>query len=315
LIPAVCVLLAASTLFAGPGLYEIREVKPHVFVWVPDDVLDQETDPLFNRTGTSAFLVTEEGVVVVDTTNSPFHAREVLYEIRRRTEEPVRYVINTSSGGDYFLGNEVFADQRATLICTLRAQAEMRQYRAELAQRMGGSEGWRLQARLRGFHVTPGNQTFGTEVTLRVGGQEIKLSTPLGNGDAIAYLPATKVVFLGDLYRNGYFPRIGSRDVRRWIETLRQIETWDADTYVPGHGPPGGKKELAEFRGFLEWLVGQIETRVKEGKSFDEIKKELVLPATFHWHAPDLAPSAVEAVYEQFTTQQPVPPKQQALHQ
>ena len=102
---------------------------------------------------------------------------------------------------------------------------------------------------------------------------------------------------------------IGGRDVRRWIAALREVESWDVDTYVPGHGAPGGKADVAAFRGFLEWLVAQVETRMKAGKSLAEVREELVLPQTFHYNAPDLAPTAVADVYRQLaSTSQPAAP-------
>ena len=78
--------------------------------------MDQEGDPDFALSGTAGFIIAADAVVVVDTTNSPFHARELLYEIRQRTEAPVRYVIDTDSEGDQTLGNEVFVDQQAIRI-------------------------------------------------------------------------------------------------------------------------------------------------------------------------------------------------------
>jgi cyclase len=309
LLAAFCLLLSAIPLIAAKGLYEVREVAANVFVWIPDDVLDQEADPQFSRAGTAGFIITPEGVVVVDTANSPFHAREILYEIRQRTDAPVKYVINTSSAGDHMLGNEVFVDQQATLISTSAAQVQMRQYQEALARRLEEEDGWRLQARMRGFHVTLATQTFEGEMALRVGGQEIRLLSLPGAAqpaeDAAVYLPAAKVLFLGELCQNGFFPRVDSRDVRRWIEMLGQLEAWDVKTYVPGHGAPGGKKELAEFRGFLEWLAKEVEVRIRQGKSLVEVKRELDPAEKYHWHAPELAPSAVEAVYKQLVEAQP----------
>lgn len=306
LLAACCLQPSACSLLAANGHYQVRDLKPNVFAWIADDVIDQDTDPEFSRAGNAGFIITSEGVVVVDTTNSPSHARELLYEIRERTEAPVRYVINTSAAGDEMLGNEVFVDQQATLISTSRARLRMLQYRQDLAQRLEEAEdAWRLQARMRGFHVTPATRTFEREMALRLGGQDIKLLSLFHDGDAAVYLPAARIVFLGDLYQNKYFPRINSRDVHRWIEVLRQVETWDADIYIPGHGEPGSKKDLAEFRGFLEWLLGRVETCAKEGKPLLQVQKELRLPETFHWRAPDLVPEAVEAVYKQVMEAQP----------
>jgi glyoxylase-like metal-dependent hydrolase (beta-lactamase superfamily II) len=292
-------------------LYTVQEVKPKVFAWIPDDVIDQDCDPLYSRAATAGFIVTSDGVIVVDTANSPMHARDLLYEIRERTDLPIRYVINTSSAADHMLGNEVFSDEQATLISTKMAQSEMQQYGQELADRMRGETGWRLQARMRGFHVTPSTQTFDDTMTLKLGGAEIRLSSLLVSEnspeDAVAYLPAAKTLFLGELFDNHYFPRIGSRNVYRWIEVLKQVEGWDVDTYIPGHGAPGSKKDVVDFRKFLEWLVAQVEMRLKQGKTPEEVQKALWLPKTYNWHASDISMDTVADVCRQLAPQHETP--------
>jgi cyclase len=309
---AYCLLLIASCLVStddrlrAAGIrYAVVEVKPHVFVWVPEDIIEQDGDLRFSRAGNAGFILTTDGVAVVNTTNSPFHAREVLYEIRRRTDQSVKYVIDTGSDADQMLGNEVFVDQQATILSTPATQAEIRSYRQDLIRDERGD--LKLQARMRGIHPTVPNQTFDHETTMRVGDQEIRLLALPGvgsRGDAAVLLPKAKVLFLGDLYENGYFPQIGSRDVRGWIETLRQVEGWDVEIYVPGHGDPSGKKELVEFRHFLEWLMAEVRTRIQEDKTVEQVKSEL-LPFAYHWRAPELGPRAVEAVYRQLAPQKP----------
>jgi len=304
LLAACCLPPSAYCLPAARGHYEVLEINPEVFVWVPEDILDQLSDPQFNRAGTAGFILTPQGAVVVNSTNSPFRAREVLYEIRRRTELPVRYVINTGSAGDCMLGNEVFQDLQATIISTIEARDEISLYRLELAQRV--REDFRLEARMRGIHVTVPGQTFDRDMSIQLGGREIKLCNFGGGqspGDAVVYLPDAKVLFLGRLFYSGYFPSMTASNVRRWIEILRQLEGWDVVTYVPARGLPGGKKELAGFRGFLEWLVEELEPRVRQGMSLIDIKREVNPLEKYNWRARDLAPRAVEAVYRQMTEQ------------
>jgi glyoxylase-like metal-dependent hydrolase (beta-lactamase superfamily II) len=222
----------------------------------------------------------------------------------------VRYVIDTNSSGEQMLGNEVFTDQQATLISSAKTQEEILNYRQLLARRLAGEDDkWKLQIRMRGFHITVPTQTFGGQMSLRLGGQEIKLLCLLKNGsgdDAVVYLPAAKVLFLGELFQNNYFPRIDSRKLHEWIDALRQVEGWDVEVYVPGHGAPGGKKELAEFRQFLEWFGKEVETRFQEGKSISEVKHEIgPLLEKYKWHAPELVSEDLEAVYKQMVKTQP----------
>jgi glyoxylase-like metal-dependent hydrolase (beta-lactamase superfamily II) len=268
LLAAFCLMPSVSTLFAASGLYHVTEIKPHIFVWVPDDVLYQVGDPHFSRAGTAGFIITSDGVVVVNTTNTPFAARDFLYEIRQRTTLPVKYVINTDPRGDHMLGNEVFVDQQATIISTSVALVKMREYQASLKQRM--KEDPRLEARMRGIHPTLPTQTFENEMTLRLGDQEIKL-LDLGKGasagDAAVYLPASKVIFLGDLYAHGAIPHQGLADIHAWIEILRQVDTMNVELYVPGEGSPGDKTDFLKFRNFHVWADEELKPSVLPGNS------------------------------------------------
>ena len=267
-LPLACCLLLSAFYFlipaysypAIPGRYEVKEIRPHVFIWIPDDIIYQVGDPQFGRAGTAGFIITTNGVVVVNTTNNPFNARELLYEIRERTDQPVKYVIDTDARGDHILGNEVFVDEQATIISTSVAQAQMRDYLQDLTRRTVDDP--RLQLRMRGFHPTLPTQTFSGELTLKLGGEEIKL-LDLGQGatagDAAVYLPSAKVLFLGELYENGFLPRRGMTDVRAWLEILRQVESLDVVDYIPGQGPPGDKNDFEDFHRFLEWVAAELQ--------------------------------------------------------
>ena len=255
---ALCLAIVALPLFAVRGRYTLKEVKPGVFVWVPDDINDFDADPKFTLPGTAGFILGPGGVVVVNTTNSPFHAREVLYEIRERTDQPVKYVIDTDARGDHMLGNEAFLDQRANVISSVAAGAA--EYRRDLHDRMTaeGEPGYRMRERMRGIHFTVPNQLINKDLTIGVGGQEIRLLLPgVGPtpGCLVVFLPQSKVLFMGSLYENGYVPKLDGVDLQKWIDYLRQVEAWDVDVYAVGHGAPGDKKALAEFREFLEWSL------------------------------------------------------------
>lgn len=244
--------------------YTVTEVKPHVFVWVPEEIHDLEGDPQFTIAGTAGFIIGPDGVIVIDTTNSPFHAREILYEIRQRTDQPVKYVIDTDSGGDHVLGNEAFSDEKAVIISTPIVAAELRNYERQLQNRVAadGEAGLRMRQRMRGFHFTLPNQEINHEMEIGVGGEAVRLLLPLAGpspGNLAVSLPRSKVLFLGDLYQNGVMPNLRGVNTQKWVEYLRKVETMDVDVYVPGHGPPGDKQALEKF---CQWLE-KSESRLK----------------------------------------------------
>ncbi len=285
---------------AEEGHYKILKIKPHIFVWRAEDILEQEGDPNFSRPGNAGFIITPEGVVVVDTTNTPFNARALLYEIRQRTDVPVRFVINTSASPDAMLGNEAFEDFSPTIISTPAAATLMNRYRSELPGRI--EDDWRLEESMRGIHPTPPDKTFDREMTLPISSMPIKLIN-LGDddspGDAVVYLPQSKVLFLGNLFENQYIPRIDSGNIRQWIRTLHRVESWDVDVFVPGHGEPGGRQQVEQFRQFLEWLMNQVQSRLRQGKTEKQIEDEMVPFQNYPWHAPELESNAVAAAYRQ----------------
>ncbi|HKT12413.1 MAG TPA: MBL fold metallo-hydrolase [Terriglobia bacterium] len=286
------------TFAANDSFYHVVEVKPNVFVWVAEDVLNQEGDPEFNRAGNAGFIVTNDGVVVVNTTNSPFNARALLYEIRKRTDQPVRYVIDTSASPDVMLGNEAFEYFRPVIISTRQAAQEMADYKKAFPARVEND--WKIAAKMRGVHPLPANQIFDKELTLYVGGQDIRVIDMGDNtspGDAAVYLPGSKVLFLGNIFENEYVPRIGIANMEQWIATLRKVESWDADVYVPGHGQPAGKAQVQSFSGFLEWLYGRVRSGYQQGKSLAQIQGQIVPFQNIHWHAPELESEAVAGVY------------------
>ena len=299
---------AARRLYPASWQYKVLEIEPHVFVWDPEDILELEGDPDFNRATNAGFIITPDGVVVVDTSSTPFHGREILYEIRRRSDAPVQYVINTDASPARTLGNEVFADLKPAILATAEAAAEMKTYRDSLPLRLDAEP--LLGERMRGVHPTVATETFTGEKDLTVGGTVFKvidLGRGVSAGDAAVYLPQSKVVFLGGLFENGFVPHIGSCDIHHWMDALKEVEGWDAEIYVPAHGEPGGKQEVEKFRQFLAWLTNSIQERIQKREPMQQIQNELVPFKNYPFHAAELEPEAVEAVYRELTGQ-PAPP-------
>jgi cyclase len=114
------------------------------------------------------------------------------------------------------------------------------------------------------------------------------------DGDLVVHHRGQKIAFTGDLIFVGRFPWLGDCDLDGWIATLERLEKMDLETVVPGHGPVGTLKEVAQFRQLLSSLRGAVASAVAAGHSEEAAAVEVALPQYAHlpryreWLAPDV---------------------------
>jgi cyclase len=142
-----------------------------------DVVIKQVADDvyfLFDFDGSnSAFLVTADGVLVIDTRTHPREGRDLLDRIRKLTDKPIKWVINSHFHGDHHMGNSVFKELGATFVAQEETARLMQLVQPkEMARRVEGFKS-------RGYDpdevklVSP-DVTFDSKLTLRLGGREIR---------------------------------------------------------------------------------------------------------------------------------------------
>jgi cyclase len=107
--PPICTLLLLVSLFpitarAQTGAFETVKVADGIYAAI------RKEPPGLTTNANSVFIINDEDVIVVDTTLTPGTARELLTALRKLTDKPVRYVINTHWHDDHIMGNQVFRD-------------------------------------------------------------------------------------------------------------------------------------------------------------------------------------------------------------
>jgi cyclase len=263
-----------------------------------------------------AFIVNQDDVVVVDTHLRPSWANEVIAEIRKVTDKPVRYVINTHWHRDRVQGNQAYLaafgngvtiiqqtltreDQikyQPTEIVT-RAPEELAQWQKMLTD--GKDEkGVTLTARARArvqhdfdlqkayiaeipqIRLVPGNLTFDRTLTLHEAGRDICLyyyGYAHSRADVIVYLPAEKVVMTGDLLESGV-PKMRSAYPSQWLSALESLQKLDWNIVVPGHGGIQRNRDtLNGFMAYLKDLVDGTKQAAASGISRDQAVKSVDL--------------------------------------
>lgn len=210
------------------------------------------------------FVVTAEGVLVVDTGSSETMGVALREAIRTVTGRPVRWVVNTHSHGDHWLGNHAFADVSPEIIAG-SAAAERMQAQAD---------GW-----IRSFNEMTGGATGASQVQfpnrmvdevteLNLGGTRVVLLPSGGShspGDVVVWLPEARVLIPGDVVYTDRAPSVWDGRVSRWIEFLDTLIDVEPEAVIPGHGRIEGAETLARLKRYLTTLWAAVEEGVRQG--------------------------------------------------
>lgn len=249
----------------------------------------------------SGFIVTNEGVVVIDTQGPKDLAILLKKKIQEVTDKPVIYVVNTHYHGDHTFGNQYFREAKEIISHenTKKNLIEKDKQHREQFKKLFGENA------LEGLELTLPTKLFKDTLTLRAGGKTIELAY-LGrghtDGDIIVYLPIERIMFGGDLLYKDRLSWLGDAYASEWIETLDKLKHFDAVIHVPGHGDIGNIGMLQNFQQYLMDLQLEVKKYIEKGKTLDEMKKEINLPKYKNWlKYKEWLPANVEKVYKEIT--------------
>lgn len=266
----------ATFAFIAPAA--AQALKPRAVMVAPDTYMVQGVSALGssanrNFISNAAFVVTRDGVLVVDALGSPALALELLAEIRRITPAPVRYVVVTHYHADHIYGLQAFKDAGATII----AQRDGRLYlnSETAALRLKASREELAPAVDEHTRLVEADRWIDGPTTLPLGGLDFLLQ-PAGPAhtpeDLVVWVPQLKLLFAGDLVFRGRIPYVGQADSGRWIAALDTLLSFDARIIVPGHGPASAsaRADLQTTRDYLVYLRQTMGEAARNMDPFDE---------------------------------------------
>lgn len=233
----------------------------------------------------SVFVLTSDGVVVLDSQLLPRHAEAVIREIRARTDQPIRYVSNSHHHPDHTFGNPVFLEQGAELVSSYFT-----------ARMIDGSAFWYLMflSGMWGEHLPPTyavpRQTFVRSRELWVGRTAVQLfeftdSTTVA-GESVdvtmAWLPQARVLHVADVVWPGAHTFFADgTSVPDWFIQLGHLRELIKDlrprVIVPGHGAPGDVGMIDAQERYLLAVARMVEDYCRGGEAplTDEDKVKL----------------------------------------
>ncbi len=259
----LCVLLTLPGLSHALDL-RFTEIAPGVHVFIGE--MSGRTYANEGMNANTGFVVTKNGVVVIDSGSSYRVAQQIHAAIRRATKQPVKYVINTGGQDHRWLGNGYFKQQGATIIANKKAIDDMA---ARGAEQLAGLKR-DLKERSDGTVITLPDQSFDQEKTLKLGGTELRIIHTFGGhtpGDSVVWLPQSRVLFSGDLvYVDRLLGVVPVSNTKNWLASFEALEKLAPKQIVPGHGNVCDlAKARRDTKDYLLLLRGHMKTALDKG--------------------------------------------------
>jgi len=243
----------------GDGELQLQSVTDNVYAIVGE--LGNRSAVNLGNNATFGFVVTENGVVLIDSGATEQGARRIDALIDRVTADPVIVVINTGGQDHRWLGNDYFRRRGARVIASRDAVADQRQrLRDQLIQldNLVGKE------RLAGTEAAYADETFDDRLDLTFGDTRFEIRHPgpaHTPGDSFVWLPRQRVMFSGDIVYVERMAGIGEQsNSRAWLEAFDAMAAYRPAYLVPGHGKvttlEHAYKDTREYLAFLRDAVG-----------------------------------------------------------
>ncbi|MGB2629458.1 MAG: MBL fold metallo-hydrolase [Candidatus Acidiferrum sp.] len=258
---------ATASSSSGKLPFELKMVGPNV--WAAID--DQEGDAGAN----AGFVLGNSGVVVIDTFENEEAAKALLVEIRKITQLPIKFVVNTHYHVDHVAGNRVFQSAGAVVVAHRNVSFWVNSENLKLF-----GDKIKPEEKAMVEHLLGPDVVYDSELTLLLGARHIELRFLPGHtgGDTIVIIPDAGVVFCGDLFWRRTLPNLIDATTSAWIRTLSDIQTIPASpapgitaTFVPGHGNIGNASDVQDFQKYLGFLRSLTQKAINDGKTGDDL--------------------------------------------
>ena len=228
------------------------------------------------------FVITGNGVAVIDSGASPAGAELIHRAVKQTTDQPVRWVINTGSQDHRWLGNSYFADRGATIHALEATAATQARFAKQHVKRLESVLAQDEAAAISPLRADAPHA--GDRARLQLGNRTLELrrfADAHFPGDAVVWLPQAEVLFSGDhVYVDRLLGIHPQTDVQQWRQAVHAALDLDPEVIVPGHGqvvePAEARAHTADY---LDWLVAQVTKAVEQWEPLSEVSDRLTKQA------------------------------------
>lgn len=250
------------------------------------------------RGGTIGFLLSKDGIVVIDA-QFPDTAQHLIDDLKKRSTNPFRYLLNTHHHGDHTAGNIAFKG----VVEHVAAHENSLANQKAVAEKSNSVD----------KQLYP-DMTFKDDWKLKIGDETIKADyygAGHTDGDAIYHFERANIFHAGDLMFNKRHPfvdRTAGANMTQWIKNLDKItKKADKDSIIIfGHSLNPGEEtgtieDVKKFQDYLGKVLAFAEQEIKKGASKEEFIKNTAIPGVTEWTG-DGIQRPLTAAYEELTS-------------
>ncbi|RLJ71449.1 glyoxylase-like metal-dependent hydrolase (beta-lactamase superfamily II) [Hydrogenivirga caldilitoris] len=278
LLPLLLINLSFSEDYPKHVKETLKKIKDNVYgVFGAHEQVSYENRGFISN---AYFVITKDGVLVVDALTTYKLGKELVETIRSVTDKPIKFAVITHYHTDHFYGVGALKEVGSVVIAHEWAYDYVSQPSSwnfyEARKKL-------LKEHMEGTQMVEPDITITRDLDIHMGRLKIevrhfcKAHTP---GDIIAWIPALKVLFSGDIVFDGRLPFLGSGNSKSWLVCLEKILELDPDVLLPGHGSPMLTKDRIRDRvrwtyKYIDDLRKTIRKMVEEGQDIDYVRENI----------------------------------------
>jgi cyclase len=289
-------LVLAASLAALAAPLSAQDLGPQ-FTKIKDGIYVQSARDINSNAG---IIVTSEGVVLVDSGHNPTDSRAVMEAVKKLTPMPVRFLIDTEVHADHTTGHFVFSPPAVIVNHAGAGEAMRRGFSPDrMLNLMRQSP--EMAAAAQGYRLVPPQVEYQDKLTIHLGGKTIEvlhLKNVHSEADSAVWLPEDRVLFSASVavpnQINVLRPFVSIPDM---LDAMKMLKALNPDVVIPGHGTPGTTKIFDDEERYYALLMERVRTKVREGKSLEQIQAEVAMPEYAGWASQDRMPTNIEAAY------------------
>jgi len=287
LLVLICAAFPAQAQELGPGF---TKVKDGIYVYAAKE-----------GNSTCSVVVTEDGPVIIDTCQRPPDTHRLMAGVKKLTDKPVRFVIDTEIHNDHTFGHWVFSPPAMVINAEGAGAAMKKQFDPKRVEKWA-AESPEMAEAIKGYKMIVPQIEYRNQMTINLGERTfelIYLKNVHSEADTAVWLPKERVLFAASAANVKSIinlrPFVRIPDV---LASYKLMKSLNPEIVVPGHGAVSTTKIFDEYEGFYNLLMKRVGEMVAQGKSPDEIKKELKMPEYADWADQNNLPQNITVAYE-----------------